>query len=132
MFCDFLHSKQLRSCRHGQYSWASLKEAVYQCKMFILSPVIGHMLFLNQQKREQSIHERICWNQGSIRSAFSSNWPHQQKREQSIHERTCWTRGSISDPLAKEADMSLVLRKLVFAVSDLVQHKPGCTTTEDS
>ena len=28
-------------------------------------------------------------------------------------------------------DMSLVLRKLVFGVSDQVQHKPGCTATED-
>ena len=28
--------------------------------------------------------------------------------------------------------MSLVVRKPVFGVSDQVQHKPGCTTTEDS
>ena len=28
--------------------------------------------------------------------------------------------------------MSLVLRKPVFGVSDQVQDKPGCTTTEDS
>ena len=27
--------------------------------------------------------------------------------------------------------LSLVLRKLVFGVSDLVRHKPGCTATED-
>ena len=27
--------------------------------------------------------------------------------------------------------MSLVLRKPVFGVSDQVQHKPGCTATED-
>ena len=28
--------------------------------------------------------------------------------------------------------MSLVVRKLVFGVSDQVRHKPGCTTTEYS
>ena len=28
-------------------------------------------------------------------------------------------------------DMSLVMRKQVFGISDLVTHKPGCTTTED-
>ena len=28
-------------------------------------------------------------------------------------------------------EMSLVVRKLVFGVSDQVRHKPGCTTTED-
>ena len=28
-------------------------------------------------------------------------------------------------------EMSLVLRKPVFGVSDLVRHKPGCTATED-
>ena len=28
-------------------------------------------------------------------------------------------------------NMSLVLRKPVFGVSDLVRHKPGCTVTED-
>ena len=28
-------------------------------------------------------------------------------------------------------DMSLVVRKPVFGVSDQVQHKPGCTTTQD-
>ena len=28
-------------------------------------------------------------------------------------------------------DMSLVVRKPVFGVSDLVRHKPGCTATED-
>ena len=28
--------------------------------------------------------------------------------------------------------MSLVVRKLVFGVSDQVSHKPGCTATEDS
>ena len=27
--------------------------------------------------------------------------------------------------------MSLVVRKPVFGVSDLVQHKPGCAVTED-
>ena len=27
--------------------------------------------------------------------------------------------------------MSLVVRKPVFGVSDLVRHKPGCTVTED-
>ena len=27
--------------------------------------------------------------------------------------------------------LSLVVRKLVFGVFDQVQHKPGCTTTED-
>ena len=27
--------------------------------------------------------------------------------------------------------MSLVVRKLVFGVSDQVRHKPGCTATED-
>ena len=27
--------------------------------------------------------------------------------------------------------LSLVVRKPVFGVSDLVQHKPGCTATED-
>ena len=30
-----------------------------------------------------------------------------------------------------EAQMSLVLRKPVFGVSDQVRHKPGCTATED-
>ena len=29
-------------------------------------------------------------------------------------------------------DMSLVVRKPVFGVSDQVQHKPGCAVTEDS
>ena len=28
-------------------------------------------------------------------------------------------------------DMSLVLRKPVFGVTDQVRHKPGCTVTED-
>ena len=28
-------------------------------------------------------------------------------------------------------NISLVLRKPVFGVSDLAQHKPGCTTTQD-
>ena len=28
-------------------------------------------------------------------------------------------------------DMSLVVRKSVFGVSDQVPHKPGCTATED-
>ena len=28
--------------------------------------------------------------------------------------------------------LSLILRKPVFRVSDLVRHKPGCTATEDS
>ena len=28
--------------------------------------------------------------------------------------------------------LSCVVRKSVFGVSDLVQHKPGCTTLEDS
>ena len=28
--------------------------------------------------------------------------------------------------------MSLVVRKLVFAVSDQIRHKPSCTATEDS
>ena len=28
-------------------------------------------------------------------------------------------------------NMSLVVRKLVFGVSDQVRHKPGCATTED-
>ena len=28
-------------------------------------------------------------------------------------------------------DLSLVVRKQVFRVSDQVQHKPGCTTTDD-
>ena len=28
--------------------------------------------------------------------------------------------------------LSLVVRKPVFGVSDLVRHKPGCTVTEDS
>ena len=27
--------------------------------------------------------------------------------------------------------MSLVVRKMVFGASDVVQHKPGCTTKED-
>ena len=30
-----------------------------------------------------------------------------------------------------EDDLSLVVRKPVFGVSDQVPHKPGCTTTED-
>ena len=30
-----------------------------------------------------------------------------------------------------ENNMSLVLRKPVFGVSDLVRHKQGCTTTQD-
>ena len=30
-----------------------------------------------------------------------------------------------------EVDMSLVMRKPVFGVSDQVRHKPGCTFTED-
>ena len=29
-------------------------------------------------------------------------------------------------------DMSLVVRKPVLGVSDLVRHKPGCAVTEDS
>ena len=29
------------------------------------------------------------------------------------------------------AEMSLVMRKTVFGVSDQVPHKPGCTATED-
>ena len=29
------------------------------------------------------------------------------------------------------SDMSLVVRKPVFGVSDQVPHKPGCTATED-
>ena len=33
--------------------------------------------------------------------------------------------------LKVEIDMSLVLRKLVFGVSDQARHKPGCTATED-
>ena len=32
----------------------------------------------------------------------------------------------------KKNNMSLVLRKPVFGVSDKVPHKQGCTTTEDS
>ena len=28
-------------------------------------------------------------------------------------------------------DLSLIVRKAVFGVSDLVRHKPGCTVTED-
>ena len=31
----------------------------------------------------------------------------------------------------KKGDMSLVVRKPVFRVSDQVGHKPGCTNTED-
>ena len=30
-----------------------------------------------------------------------------------------------------EHNLSLVVRKPVFGVSDQVRHKPGCTTTED-
>ena len=30
-----------------------------------------------------------------------------------------------------QIDMSLVLRKPVFGVSDQVRHKPGCTSSED-
>ena len=29
------------------------------------------------------------------------------------------------------SNMSLVVRKPVFGVSDQIRHKPGCTTTED-
>ena len=39
----------------------------------------------------------------------------------------------LQPPLGKIGNiyMSLVVRKPVFGVSDLVQHKPGCTATED-
>ena len=33
--------------------------------------------------------------------------------------------------VALQADLSLVVRKPVFGVSDQVRHKPGCTATED-
>ena len=33
--------------------------------------------------------------------------------------------------LPRQSDMSHVVRKPVFGVPDQVQHKPGCTTTED-
>ena len=36
---------------------------------------------------------------------------------------------SVSDVFL--SDLGLVVRKPVFGVSDLVQHKPGCTATED-
>ena len=35
-------------------------------------------------------------------------------------------------PRVSAVNLSLVLRKPVFGVSDQVRHKPGCQTTEDS
>ena len=35
------------------------------------------------------------------------------------------------DALADLSHLSLVVRKPVFRVFDLVRHKPGCTATED-
>ena len=33
--------------------------------------------------------------------------------------------------MLQDCNMSLVVRKPVFGVSDQVRHKPGCTVTED-
>ena len=37
----------------------------------------------------------------------------------------------LPSPSVRLDDMSLVVRKRVFGVSDQVPHKPGCTATED-
>ena len=39
-----------------------------------------------------------------------------------------WTK---TESAIMECKMSLVVRKPVFGVSDLVRHKPGCAVTED-
>ena len=39
---------------------------------------------------------------------------------------------TISSLFLNRINLSLVLRKPVFGVSDQVRHKPGCTATEDS
>ena len=39
--------------------------------------------------------------------------------------------GHLKSPHHALGHMSLVVRKPVFGVSDLVRHKPGCAVTED-
>ena len=48
--------------------------------------------------------------------------------------RDCFSllRKSLSTKLTSFLAVSLVVRKPVFEVSDLIRHKPVCTTTEDS
>ena len=44
----------------------------------------------------------------------------------------CFSRDeALAAGLMISRDMSLVVRKPVFGVSDQVRHKPGCTATED-
>ena len=41
------------------------------------------------------------------------------------------TKGDTAGDRETRDNMSLVMRKPVFGVSDQVRHKPGCTTTKD-
>ena len=90
----------------------------------LIAPVPGHCIFVTTGKdfkMIQSFTSILCIHKTIKAINITMNLLHKNVQEQNGHTYVIYY----------DYQMSLVLRKPVFGVSDQVPHKPGCTVTED-